>query len=181
MPDLLLDGQDRVLAKAALREAVDPGAVLRTFVDEEIQLAAERARVFPHRAYQRLPWDNGQYPEITAAVTSDDWEQVVEIGMAAADPLARMIIVGKDLPDARSGNGPTFRGKRIEDAVAALERVVSAHGDTVPRWVLQAGAMVSDFWVPTGSTDMDAYPVTGRLVDASNLRRLCLETYFSPH
>lgn len=169
-------------AMAALHEAVDPGGVLRRFLDNERTVVRERYhdRLFtPLDEKRRPPWDHGEHPDITAAITRGDWAQVVEFGAPAADLLVRAIATGNDdvfaagLVHARDGR--VFRLKSTENAVAALEEVVSAHAAEVPRWILQAGALVGDFAVPVpGGEETLAYNV-----DVSNLRSVCLEACFT--
>jgi hypothetical protein len=180
--DRLDDEQNGGKATAALRDEVDPQGVLRTFVEEEIRLTAARAREFAGRPDGRLRmwpqpfWDYGEHPEITAAISRGDWAQVVEFGAAAADPLIRMILIGNGPHTAWRG----FRHPDIEHAVAALERIVSTHGDAVVPGALAAGVLVDDFAVGNPAallTDTGA-PQGSRRVDASTLRRVCLETYF---
>ncbi|MFD2468897.1 hypothetical protein [Amycolatopsis silviterrae] len=173
-------------AIAALHEAVDPGGVLRRFLDNERTVVRKRHHdsLFDTLGKSRRPpWDHGKHPDITAAIIQNNWAQVVKFGATAADLLIRVIATNNDdifaasLAHSPARNDRFFRLKSTENAVVALKEVVSAHADLVPRWILQAGALVGDFAVPLTPSVEEAYAYN---VDVSNLRSVCLEAYFTP-
>ncbi|MFI0451508.1 HEAT repeat domain-containing protein [Actinomadura sp. 6N118] len=153
------DPHEEVRTRAALVavDLDDPqwADVLAPLLTEPSRLA----RAWAAEGLRRWSWAG---EPIQLAIAAREWDEVVEAGAAAAEPLMRM------LEEIYLDNEPDK-----EDAMHALERLVTAHGREIPDEVLRAGADFDNFAGPWKSMpDGEDY---APIIDASGLRQACRE------